>query len=128
MRPLTQSATGWLLMAAHTDTEVERLVRRANIATETFAMRQGLDVMMQRVQIARHQGWATAENIPLIGGATICVNLPITAQGRAVVLGMGGTIERIVPKKAEYLSLMQKLAAQLPKRVSTNKGNTGDSI
>ena len=128
MRPLTQSATGWLLMAANTDTEVERLVRRANIATETFAMRQGLDMMMQRVQNARQQGWATAENIPLIGGATICVNLPVTAQGRAFVLGMGGTIERIVPKKAEYLSLMQKLAAQLPKRVSANKGNTGDTI
>ena len=120
MRPLTQSATGWLLMAAHSDTEVERLVRRANIATESFPMRQPIDVMMQRVKNAREQGWATAENIPLIGGATICVTLPMTAQGRAVVLGMGGTIERIVPKKSEYLSLMQKLAAQLSKRVSAN--------
>jgi hypothetical protein len=44
----------------------------------------------------------------------------MTAQGRAVVLGMGGTIERIAPKKTEYLSLMQKLAAQLSKRDSTN--------
>ena len=120
MRPLTQSATGWLLMAAHSDTEVERLVRRANIATESFPMRQPIDVMMQRVKNAREQGWATAENIPLIGGATICVTLPMTAQGRAVVLGMGGTIERIAPKKTEYLSLMQKLAAQLSKRVSAN--------
>ena len=127
MRPLTQSATGWLLMAAHSDTEVERLVRRANIATESFQMRQPIDVMMHRVKNAREQAWATAENIPLIGGATICVTLPITAQGRAVVLGMGGTIERIVPKKAEYLSLMLRLAAQLPKSVSNNKGNTGDS-
>jgi len=127
MRPLTQSATGWLLMAAHSDTEVERLVRRANIATESFQMRQPSDVMMHRVKNAREQAWATAENIPLIGGATICVTLPITAQGRAVVLGMGGTIERIVPKKAEYLSLMLRLAAQLPKSVSNNKGNTGDS-
>ena len=127
MRPLTQSATGWLLMAAHSDTEVERLVRRANIATESFQMRQPIDVMMHRVKNAREQAWATAENIPLIGGATICVTLPITAQGRAVVLGMGGTIERIVPRKAEYLSLMLRLAAQLPKSVSNNKGNTGDS-
>jgi DNA-binding IclR family transcriptional regulator len=83
-------------------------------------MRQPIDVMMQRVKNAREQGWATAENIPLIGGATICVTLPMTAQGRAVVLGMGGTIERIAPKKTEYLSLMQKLAAQLSKHVSAN--------
>ena len=130
MRPLTQSATGWLLMAAHTDAEVERLVRRANIATESHSTRQPMELMMQRVGDARQQGWATAENIPLIGGATICVNLPITAQGRTVVLGMGGTHERIAPKKAEYLALMQGLAAQLSKRVSRKSkglGNTGDS-
>ncbi len=33
MRPLTRSAMGWMLMAAHGDREVERLIRRANIAT-----------------------------------------------------------------------------------------------
>lgn len=136
MRPLTQSATGWLLMAAHSDAEVERLVRRANIATATSDARQPMELMMQRIRDARRHGWTMAENIPLVGGATICVTLPISAQGRAVVLGMGGTIERIAPQKKEYLSLMQNLAAQLSKRVAApslkssrtgNQGNTGDS-
>ena len=127
MRPLTQSATGWLLMATHSDAEVERLVRRANIATEDVSLRQNLALMQQRVSDARKKGWITAENIPLIGGATICVNLPITAQGCAVVLGMGGTIERIAPKRAEYLALMQNLAAQLSKRIEPAKRNTGDT-
>jgi DNA-binding IclR family transcriptional regulator len=83
--------------------------------------------MQQRVSDARKKGWTTAENIPLIGGATICVYLPITAQGRAVVLGMGGTIERIAPKRAEYLALMQNLAAQLSNRIEPGKRNTGDT-
>ena len=127
MRPLTQSATGWLLMAKHSDDEVERLVRRANIATEDVSLRQSMPLMKQRVSDARNRGWATAENIPLIGGATLCVDLPITAQGRAVVLGMGGTQERLTPKKAEYLTLMQDLASQLSKRISPASRNTGDT-
>jgi len=127
MRPLTQSATGWLLMASHPDSEVERLIRRANIATENFALRQPLDVMMQLVHEARLQGWTIAENIPLAGGATICVSLPIAAQGCTVVLGMGGTIERIAPQRDKYLRIMKELASQLSNRLTSTEGNAGDN-
>lgn len=124
MRPLTQSATGWMLMATHPDREIERLIRRANIATPADLARQPLDLMMQRVQQARAQGWAMAENIPLLGGATLCVLLPITVQGRPVVLGLGGTVERIIPKKKQWLALMQELVGQLEQSAA---GNAGDS-
>lgn len=124
MRPLTQSATGWMLMAAHPDKEVERLVRRANIATPADQVRQPLELMMQRVREARNQGWAIAENIPLLGGATVCMLLPISAQDRPVVLGLGGTLERILPQKDKLLALMKDLAGQL---LAEPQGHTGDS-
>lgn len=113
MRPLTQSATGWVLMSTHPDKEVDRLIRRANIATQRVEDRQPMDLMMQRIRQARATGTAYAENLPLIGGATLCVMLPLTIQDRAVVLGMGGALERIRPRKEEYLQLMQDLVATL---------------
>ncbi len=69
--------------------------------------------MMERVRQARGQGFAFAENIPIVGGATACLLLPVTAQGRPVAFGVGGTIERIRPQKDALIAMMRRLAAQL---------------
>lgn len=115
-RPLTQSATGWLVLSTHSDAMVERLVRRANIATPRSQDRQPLALMQERVAQARREGVLYAENIPLTGGATVAVLLPVQAQGKAVVLGMGGTIERIRPNKNKYIKLLRELAASVGPR------------
>jgi DNA-binding IclR family transcriptional regulator len=112
MRPLTLSATGWVLMSACSDKEVERLARRANIATPAIPDRQRLDLTLERVRQARRDGWAYAENIPIPGGATVCALLPVTAQGRAVVIGLGGALERIAPQKENLLALMHESIAR----------------
>lgn len=113
MRPLTLSATGWMLMSTHPDREVDRLIRRANIATAEQALRQPMDLMMQRIREVRASGTAYAENVPLLGGATLCVMLPMKVQGRPVVLGMGGALERIRANRDTYLQLMKDLVSQL---------------
>jgi DNA-binding IclR family transcriptional regulator len=113
LRPLTQSATGWLLLSTHCDAQIEKLVRRANIATSKAQDRQSLTLTQERVAQARREGTAYAENIPLLGGATVAALLPTRVQGKAVVLGMGGTIERIRPNKNKYLKLVKELAASL---------------
>lgn len=113
MRPLTQSATGWLLMSTHPDREVDRLIRRANIATPDQSMRQPMDLMMKRIREVRATGTAYAENVPLLGGATLCVMLPMKVQGRPVVLGMGGALERIRVHHQDYLKLMRELVGTL---------------
>lgn len=115
MRPLTQSAVGWMLMSVHPDKAVERLIRRANIATPAGAERQGLPAMMERIQAARREGVTYAENIPLAGGATVCTLLPVTVQGRAVALGVGGAIERMRPNRERYTQLVKELASSLKK-------------
>lgn len=119
MRPLTQSATGWVLMSVHNDRAVEKLVRRANIATARTEDRQPLALMMERVREARRTGTAYAENLPLLGGATICALLPVTVQGRAVVLGMGGAIERIRPNRDRYVTMVKKLADSIKPAAKT---------
>lgn len=113
MRPLTQSATGWMLMTTRQDRELERLIRRANIATPDRGARQPLELMMQRVHQARRDGYAYAENIPVQGGATVCMLLPVTVQGRAAVIGIGGALERIKPQKEALLKLLRGAIAAL---------------
>ncbi len=113
LRPLTLSATGWLLLSTHADAAVEKLVRRANIAIPRSQDRQPLTLMQERVAQARKERTAYAENLPLVGGATVATLLPVKVQGKAVVLGMGGTIERIRPNKDKYLKLVKELAASL---------------
>jgi len=118
MRPLTLSATGWLLMSVHNDRAVEKLVRRANIATRRVEDRQPLPLMMERVRQARTTGIVYTEHIPFPGGATVCAMLPVKVQGRAVVLGLGGAVERIRPNRERYEQLVKDLAASLKPRAA----------
>jgi DNA-binding IclR family transcriptional regulator len=115
MRPLTQSAVGWMLMSVHPDKAVERLIRRANIATPPGSPRPSLATMMERIHAARRDGVTYAEHVPLAGGATICTLLPVTVQGKAVALGVGGAIERMRPNRDRYVQMVKDLAASMKK-------------
>ncbi len=113
MRPLTQSAVGWLLMSTMTDGKVDAIVRRANIATPELGLRVRIDDMLRQVRAIRGQGYAWAENVPLLGGATLCVLLPVTIQDRPVALGVGGALERMRHNRDRYLDVLQRAAAAL---------------
>jgi len=110
MRPLVESALGWVLMSTRSDPEVERLIRRANIAVKKPADRVNVASMMERVAEVRKHRCAYAENVPLLGGATVCVLLPAAIHGQPAVLGLGGTLERIRPMHTRYLGLLKRAA------------------
>ena len=38
--------------------------------------------MIRRVKQVRGKGYCVAENVPFLGGGTICVLLPVTIQGK----------------------------------------------
>jgi DNA-binding IclR family transcriptional regulator len=118
MRPLTLSATGWMLTTPCQDRDVERLVRRANIATPRNEDRQPLGLMMERVRESRARGYAYAEDLPIAGGATICVQLPPTADGRPAVIGIGGPIARVRPQKEQFLALMRAAVGELKSKTA----------
>lgn len=107
LRPLTRSATGWTLMSTLPDDKIDNIVRRANLASEK-SERVTTAEMLERVRTIREQGHAYAENIPFLGGGTICVLLPITIQNQPAVLGLGGAAERIRQNRERYLGIMQR--------------------
>ncbi|MBR0825116.1 helix-turn-helix domain-containing protein [Bradyrhizobium manausense] len=110
LRPLTQSALGWLLMSTMSDEKVDTIVRRANIATPNAADRVKPLDMIRKIREIRGKGHCSAENVPMLGGATICVLLPITIQNQPVALGLGGVAERIKQNASRYLSVLRQAA------------------
>jgi|GEM_PF-387860 len=113
MRLLTQSAAGWMLLALQDDKKIDYTVRRANIAVDRPEDRVKVEEFLAQMPSIREQGYAYAENIPFVGAATICVPLPITVQGQPVVMSVGGSIERIQPRKNELLKLLLRSAQSL---------------
>lgn len=110
LRPLTRSSVGWLLMSTMNDDMIDNIIRRANIATPDIADRVKLPDMMEKIRKIRAQGYASAENIPFVGGGTICVLLPVSIQGQPVTLGLGGAVERIRQNHDRYLAILQNAA------------------
>lgn len=108
MRLMTVSAVGWLLMSVLKDKEVDNLIRRSNIAAGRGAS-VNIDKVLEQVRIARSRGYAYAENTPFLGGATLCVLLPVLVQGQPVALACGGVVERMRKNRSQYLSLLQKV-------------------
>ncbi len=109
LRPLTQSGVGWLLLSTMEDGKIDNIVRRANIATEK-ASRVTLTEIMEKVRDIRKKGYCWAENIPFVGGGTICVLLPVTIQNQPVALGLGGARERIRDNHDRYLAALRRAA------------------
>jgi DNA-binding IclR family transcriptional regulator len=110
MRPLTQSAVGWLLMSQMPNEKIDDIVRRANIATKKSGETVKSAEIMERVRTIRKTGHAWAENIPFLGGATLCVLLPVTIHDRPVALGIGGALERMRQNRDRYLTVLQRAA------------------
>ena len=110
LRPLTQSAVGWMLLSTLPDDKIDNIVRRANIATPKASERVKIGDMMQRVAEIRQTGHCWTENVPFLGGGTICVLLPISIQNQPVVLGLGGAAERIRINRDRYLAALQRAA------------------
>ncbi|MBD0413857.1 IclR family transcriptional regulator [Oryzicola mucosus] len=105
IRPLTQSAAGWVLLSTVSDEKIDNLVRRANIATPS-AQRVKVRDMMEKITEVRTNGYAVAENVPLEGGRSLCALLPATMQGQPVVLGMGGIMDRMRKNHDRYLNAL----------------------
>ena len=110
LRPLTQSAVGWLLMSQMPNQTIDDIVRRTNIATKRPGESVKSAEIMERVRTIRRAGYGWAENIPFLGGATLCVLLPVTIHDRPVALGIGGALERMRQNRDRYLAVLKRAA------------------
>lgn len=110
MRLMTSSVLGWCLMSTLSDSEVDNITRRCNIA-EGLPASSNVNERMNQIRLIRDRGHAYAENIHTLGGATLGLVLPVSIQGQPVVIGCGGVAERMRENKDAYLTVLKKEAA-----------------
>ena len=70
--PVHQQVDAGHIARIRADQEVERLVRRANIALARPGERAKVNEMVEQVAALRGQAAVYGGNIPLLGGATLC--------------------------------------------------------
>jgi DNA-binding IclR family transcriptional regulator len=130
LRPLTRSVVGWTLMSTLPDGRIDNMLRRANIATEKASDRMKISDLMARIRKIREQGYGFAENVPFLGGATICILLPVTIQNQPVALGLGGAAERIRQNHDRYLAILKRAEKSLrpshPSKETVELDGAGD--
>lgn len=110
IRPITQSAAGWALLSTLPTDRIENIVRRANIATENAGDRKSVKFIEDQLALIRDRGYARAENVPMLGGATIAVLLPTMVHGQPACLALGGVADRVRANFDRYLEALQTAA------------------
>ena len=113
LRFLTHSVVGWVLLSTLPDDKIDNIVRRTNIAIAKPAERVRIEKIMTEVEQIRAQGYGYTENLPFLGGATLCVLLPVTIQNQPVALGLGGVAERVRANRENYLAALQRAAKSI---------------
>lgn len=126
LRPLTLSGLGWTLLSTLPDDRIDNIVRRANIATER-GDRVTVAQILERVSEIRQTGYCFAQNVPFVGGGTICVLLPTKIQNQSAVLGLGGAIERVRENHGRYLTVLQRAVRELKRLDASDQAVDGEA-
>ncbi len=112
LMPLTRSAAGWMLLSQLPEDTREALIRRANIACAAHE-RVSLQEMEDRIAEIKEKGYAFAQGVPLKGGATLAVPLPIRIYGQAACLAIGGLEQRVSANFEHYLDVLRTAAGSV---------------
>ncbi|MCW0235019.1 MAG: helix-turn-helix domain-containing protein [Ferrovibrio sp.] len=107
IRPLAIAGVGRAMLSAHTDAEIERLVRRIN-ATCPVEERIDLSELMTIITDIRRNGYMFSKDIITRGAGVIAMPLPKRSFGRILVLGVGGPNSRLEENEDHILNTMRE--------------------
>ena len=116
MRPFVQSSLGWMLASTRSPEQIERLVRRANIAIVKPSERVNVPEMVQRIVALKGEPWMYVEGTPFDGGATMCALVPVAINDQPVVIGLGGILDRMRSHRARYSSALRRAVNSVQRR------------
>jgi DNA-binding IclR family transcriptional regulator len=97
-----------MLLSALSDGEIDRLVRRINIAEPEHRIETA--ALIDEVDVIRRQGFVFSRNLFADGVGVIAVLMPQAPFGRHFALGLGGPVERL---EAHFDSHLADLRAAL---------------
>ncbi len=109
IRPLLESSMGWLLLSRQNSKDIEHVYRRTPLKIrKNVGSLSALNTALEKWRRADH---CYLPNIPARAG-TVSLFLPISFNGTPTVIGVGGFIDRVEPRKDMILQKMRQLIAQ----------------
>ncbi|NML05864.1 IclR family transcriptional regulator [Sphingomonas sp. G-3-2-10] len=127
MRLMLDATSGMALMSQMRDQEIDKIYRYSNYYELNPDRRITLDDVMRRIRWIRHTGYCYWPEHPVPGIASIAMPLGDSIHGIPLVLGIGGTTERLSRRRAELVELMRTKIAEFHERQRNNAAN-GDDI
>ena len=119
MYALTYSSHGWVLMSRLEAERVDRMCRLVNSREPNLQLRVNPDEAVRRAEHIRQRGVFYHRNTFLVGGSSVSMLLPGKIAGRAVAIGVGGTVDRIEQKLDQIVPRFEKAVRAYGSRIGT---------
>lgn len=111
LRPMTRAALGRVLLSRKSDLEISLIVRRSN-AELPPEQAVNLGALMEQIAAVRQLGYAESNGDMSPGRSVIAMPLPPLVGSVPMVVGVGGTSERVQAKRDIILSALGELQAR----------------
>lgn len=127
MRLMLDSSAGLALLSDMRDREIEKIYRYSNYYGLTLDQNISFDELMSRIRWIRHTGYCHWPDHPVPGIASISMPFGESAHGIPLVIGIGGTTERLSKNRAELVQIMRETIAEFQVRY-LNSGSQTDAV
>ncbi|MGQ2929099.1 IclR family transcriptional regulator [Sphingopyxis sp. OPL5] len=116
MRLMLDATAGMALMSRMRDREIDKIYRYSNYYELNPDKAITLEDVMSRIRWIRHTGYCYWPEHPVPGIASIAMPLGNSSHGIPLVIGIGGTTERLSPRRAEFVEIMRETIAEFHHR------------
>lgn len=121
MRLMLDATSGMVLMSRMRDREIDKIYRYSNYYELNPDNQIALEDVMSRIRWIRHTGYCYWPEHPVPGIASIAMSLGENKYGIPLVIGIGGTTERLAPRQSEYVELMRDTIAEFHRRFAHDR-------
>lgn len=117
LRPVAASGTGYALLSTLPDAEVKKIAHRVNAEARIGKVTAvNTEELLQTLAETRRLGYAFTTDLVTLGGAVLAMPLPVTDEGQALVIGLGGISEVQKKRRSELVATMREtIAAHFPR-------------
>ena len=122
MRLMLDATSGMALMSQMRDREIDKIYRYSNYYELNPDRRIELEDVMQNIRWIRHTGYCYWPEHPVPGIASIAMPLGLDIHGIPLVIGIGGTTERLSKRRVELVELMRDTIAEFRRRFPQGDG------
>lgn len=116
MRLMLDATSGMALMSQMRDREIDKIFRYSNYYELNPDRRITLEDVMHRIRWIRHTGYCYWPEHPVPGIASFAMPLGENIHGIPLVIGIGGTTERLSRRRAELVDMMRSTIAEFRER------------